>query len=80
VYALPDGARVTTEIPETTAVFTTERDGDVIRITARDAGTWSMLLVGVRSAVSVEGGTVVDHDQGLLVEASGGLVTVRGTS
>jgi alpha-D-xyloside xylohydrolase len=76
VYALPEGARVTTEISG--AVFTTERDGDVIRVTARDAGTWSMLLIGMRSAASVEGGTVTEHDQGLLVEASGGLMTVRG--
>ena len=80
-YALPDGARVTTEIPATSgeiaATFTTARDGDVIRVTAQHAGRWRLLLPGVRSA-SVEGGTTSGHEHGLLVEAREDTVTVRG--
>jgi alpha-D-xyloside xylohydrolase len=80
-YALPDGARVTTEIPsaagEVAAVFTTARDGDVVRVTARGAGRWRLLLPGVRSG-SVEGGTLAAHEHGLLVETRQDAVTVRG--
>jgi alpha-D-xyloside xylohydrolase len=80
-YALPDGARVTTEIPaangELAATFTTARDGDVIRVTAQGAARWRLLLPGVTSA-SVEGGTTSDHEHGLLVEAREDTVTVRG--
>jgi alpha-D-xyloside xylohydrolase len=80
-YALPDGARVITEIPaangEVAATFTTARDGDVIRVTAQGAARWRLLLPGVTSA-SVEGGTTSDHEHGLLVEAREDTVTVRG--
>ena len=80
-YALPDGARVVTEIPSATgevaATFTTTRDGDVIRVTAEGAGRWRLLLPGVRSG-SVEGGEVVEHEQGLLVETREDAITVRG--
>ncbi|GAA4510169.1 alpha-xylosidase [Actinoallomurus oryzae] len=84
-YALPDGARVTTEIPgpggDTAATFTTTRDGDVVRVTAEGADRWRLLLPGVRpAAVSVEGGTTAEHDQGLLVEARGDAITVRGVA
>jgi alpha-D-xyloside xylohydrolase len=82
-YALPDGARVTTEVPdasgEVAATFTTTRDGDVVTVTARDAANWRVLLVGVRSG-DVESGTIVENDQGLLVEAAGDTVTIRGIS
>lgn len=80
-YALPDGARVRTEVPSATgevaAVFTTTRDGDVIRVTAEGAGHWRLLLPGVRSG-SVEGGEVIEHDHGLLVETREDVVIVRG--
>jgi alpha-D-xyloside xylohydrolase len=80
-YALPDGARVITEIPaangELAATFTTARDGDVIRVTAQGAARWRLLLPGVTSA-SVEGGTTFDHEHGLLVEAREDTITVRG--
>jgi alpha-D-xyloside xylohydrolase len=80
-YALPDGARVTTEIPSATgeiaATFTTTRDGDVIRVTAEGTGHWRLLLPGIQSG-SVEGGDVTEHEHGLLVETRGDAVTVRG--
>ncbi len=80
-FALPDGARVTTEVPtaggEVAAVFTTTRDGDVITVTAEGAGRWRLLLTGVRSGTA-EGGVASPHDHGLLVEAEGDAITVRG--
>ncbi|MGH3381061.1 MAG: alpha-xylosidase [Actinoallomurus sp.] len=80
-YALPDGARVRTEIPsasgEIAATFTTTRDGDVIRVTARGAASWRLLLPGVRSG-AVDGGTAYEHEHGLLIESGGDTVTVRG--
>jgi alpha-D-xyloside xylohydrolase len=82
-YAPADGARVMTEVPdasgEVAAAFTTARDGDVVTVTARDAANWRVLLVGVRSG-DVEGGTIVEHDHGLLVEAAAETVTIRGIS
>ncbi|GAB3965200.1 alpha-xylosidase [Actinoallomurus acanthiterrae] len=82
-YALPDGARVTTEVPDTAgevaATFTTARDGDAVTVTAQGATNWRVLLVGVRSG-DVQGGTVGRHDQGLLVEATGDTVTIGGIS
>ncbi|MFB9835363.1 alpha-xylosidase [Actinoallomurus acaciae] len=84
-YALPDGARVTTEVPgpsgETAATFTTTRDGDVVRVAAEGARRWRLLLPGVPpAAVSVEGGTTAEHDQGLLVESHAAAITVRGVA
>ncbi len=81
VHALPDGARVVTEVPsadgEDVAVFTTTREGDVVRVTAQGSGGWRVLLVGARSG-SVEGGTVSAHDHGLLIETGEDTITVRG--
>jgi alpha-D-xyloside xylohydrolase len=80
-YALPDGAHVTTEIPaatgETAATFTTTRDGDTVQVIAQGATSWRLLLPGVRDG-SVDGGTIAEHEQGLLVEASGNAITIRG--
>jgi len=80
-YALADGARVRTEVPSATgevaAAFTTARDGDVIRVTAEGAGHWRLLLPGVRSG-SVEGGEVIEHEHGLLIETREDAVIVRG--
>jgi alpha-D-xyloside xylohydrolase len=86
-YALPDGARSRTEIPsangsasgEVAATFVTTRDGDVVRVTAEGASSWRLLLPGVRDA-SVDGGTATAHEHGLLVEAHGNAITVRGIS
>jgi alpha-D-xyloside xylohydrolase len=80
-YALPDGARVTTEVPaasgEIAAVFTTTRDGDTVRVTAEGARNWRLLLPGVRTG-SVNGGRVLDHEHGLLIEADADTITVAG--
>jgi alpha-D-xyloside xylohydrolase len=81
-YALPDGARVTTEVPsasgEVAAVFRTARDGDTVRVTADGARSWRLLLPGVRTG-SVDGGRVLSHEHGLLVEADTDTITVRRT-
>jgi alpha-D-xyloside xylohydrolase len=80
-YALPDGARVTTEVPttygEVAAVFTTVRDGGTVRVTAEGARNWRLLLPGIRTG-SVNGGRVLDHEQGLLIEAGADEITVGG--
>ncbi|MBC6461542.1 alpha-xylosidase [Actinomadura sp. HBU206391] len=82
-YELPDGARVTTEVPaptgEITATFTTRRDGGEIRVEATGAPPgWRVLLVGVRAALSVDGGTTTEHEQGTLVEAEQDSLSIRG--
>jgi alpha-D-xyloside xylohydrolase len=74
VYELPDGARVRTAIPtadgEDGAVFVTSRAAGVIRVEAAGAPrSWQVLLVGVRAAVSVDGGTAAPHEQGTLIRA-----------
>ncbi|MFC9973089.1 alpha-xylosidase [Spirillospora sp. NPDC127200] len=79
VYELPDGARVTTEIPaaETAgAVFTTVRDGRAIRVTASGAGDWNVLLVGTRSVAGVAGGDPDRHEQGVLIRAAGDQIAI----
>ncbi|MGH3389351.1 MAG: TIM-barrel domain-containing protein, partial [Actinomadura sp.] len=77
VYELPDGARVRTEIPDA-AVFTTTREGDAVRVDAHGvADDWNVLLVGVRSVGSVEGGTATEHEQGVLVQATQNTVLIR---
>ncbi len=77
-YALPDGAEVLTRIPDDTGevVFHTVRRGDEIRITGHS--DWQVLLVGVRTADVVLGGTMRRHTQGMLIHATGELVTVSG--
>jgi alpha-D-xyloside xylohydrolase len=85
VHTLPDGARVRTEVPfaepradgTDAAVFTTTRESGTVQVTARHAGSWRVLLVGVRSG-AVDGGLVSMHEHGLLVETGGDTVTVRG--
>lgn len=85
VYELPDGARVTTRVAA--AAFTTTRDGAVLRAEAaaepgRDApGAWNLLLVNADpAALTVEGGTVAEHDQGVLVHATGHEIVVTGVT
>ena len=77
-YALPDGAEVHTRIPDGAGetVFRTVRRGDEVRVSGR--GEWQVLLVGVRTATVVLGGTVHEHEQGLLVHAGGESVTISG--
>jgi alpha-D-xyloside xylohydrolase len=82
-YELPDGSRVTTPIVSATgevaSTFRTTRSGDVVRVEV-DAPpqTWHLLLVGVRSVGSVEGGTTTDHEEGVLVRASSDTLTIGG--
>ncbi|MEU6037641.1 alpha-xylosidase [Actinomadura sp. NPDC047616] len=85
VYELPDGARVTTEIPApagggTAASFVTSRDGAAVRVTAEFTGgadvSWNVLLAGVRSVARVEGGTAAEHEQGTLVHAAGPQIAI----
>ena len=81
VYELPDGARVTTTIPATTGqdttAFVTSRDAGVIRVEAADApGAWQVLLIGVHSPASVNGGAAAPHEQGTLIQATEDVLAV----
>ncbi|MFF5264995.1 alpha-xylosidase [Actinomadura viridis] len=81
VYEPPDGARVTTRVGA--ATFTTTRDGEVLRAAAEPGpdvpGAWNLLLVNADpAALTVEGGTVAEHDQGVLVRAAGHEIVVTG--
>jgi alpha-D-xyloside xylohydrolase len=83
VHQLQKDGRVTTPIVtaagDVVASFATARSGDTIRVEAEGAPAgWQVLLVGVRSAGPVEGGTVSDHKLGVLVRASGDAVTIGG--
>ncbi|MQA85319.1 MAG: alpha-xylosidase [Streptosporangiales bacterium] len=85
-YELADGARATTTIPTVTGdvatTFVTSRQAGVVRVEVdhgRSAGVpraWQVLLVGVRSVASVDGGTATEHAHGTLVRADGEAVTV----
>ncbi|GLW64044.1 alpha-xylosidase [Actinomadura rubrobrunea] len=86
VYELADGARVATEIPApvgggTAASFVTSRDGAVVRVAAEFPGgaavSWNVLLVGVRGVASVEGGALVEHEQGALVHATSAEIVIN---
>jgi len=81
VYAVPDGARVVTEIPApdggVAARFTTSRVGDAVTVTADGPEPYRVLLVG-EAAPDVEGGTARPHEQGALIEAHSPSVVVRG--
>jgi alpha-D-xyloside xylohydrolase len=81
-YALPDGARVITEIPapdgEIAAVFTTTREAGAVRVEAQGApGDWNVLLVGAASVGPVDGGTATEHEQGVLIQATHNSVLIR---
>lgn len=85
-YELGDGARVDTVVAgtdgEPAARFVTSRAGGAVRVQAAGAGSavapsgWNVLLVGIRSVGAVDGGTAEAHDQGVLVRADGGNVTI----
>ncbi|MCW2918800.1 MAG: glycoside hydrolase family 31 [Actinomycetia bacterium] len=83
VYELADGARVTTEVPTVTgdvaATFTTSRDGTVVQVDSSGATEgWQVLLAGVRSCDSVEGGSATEHEHGLLIRAVQNTLVIRG--
>ena len=79
VHGLPDGADVTTIVPDpsgaTAATFRTTRRGDAVTVATDATGDWQLLLVGERAA-EVDGGDVADHEHGVLVRATGGTVRV----
>jgi alpha-D-xyloside xylohydrolase len=87
-YEPADGARVVTEIPalagDAVAMFTTSRAADVVRVEAAGAPAgWRVLLAGVRSVGTVEGGTVIPHEDiadqdGVLVRAHQDSLLIRG--
>jgi alpha-D-xyloside xylohydrolase len=82
-YELADGSRVTTPIVsaagEVASTFRTTRTGDVVRVEANDPPqAWQLLLVGVRSVGTVQGGTTTDDEQGVLARASGDIVVIGG--
>ncbi|MEU4448989.1 alpha-xylosidase [Actinosynnema sp. NPDC050801] len=75
-YRLSDGDHVTV-VGDTT--FRTHRSGDEVRVEAEGApSAWRLLLVGVRAVDAVEGGSVGEHPDGVLVSAEGGALTLRG--
>ena len=82
-FQLADGATVTTTIPspqgEVAATFVTSRRAATIRVEAdRPPARWSLLLVGIPSVASVDGGVASAHEQGTRVDAGGHrVVTVQ---
>ncbi|MFD1147540.1 alpha-xylosidase [Saccharothrix hoggarensis] len=76
VYELADGDHVTV-VGGTT--FRTRRRGDEIRVEADDApARWRVLLVGARAVDAVDGGAASTHDNGVLISAGDGALTLRG--
>lgn len=83
-YGLADGASVTTTVPtvdgEVAAVFVTRRDGDVVRVQVdRPPVRWRLLLGGVDEVADVHGGTVIEHEHGVLIEAEESARTIACT-
>jgi alpha-D-xyloside xylohydrolase len=76
-YRLAGGGSATTAIPTTSGevacTFVTERTGDTVRVSVdQPPARWRLLLVGVGSVESVDGGTAAGHEQGVLVTADTG--------
>jgi alpha-D-xyloside xylohydrolase len=81
VYRLPDGARVTTTIPDTaghdSATFVTARESGIIRVDAIGGPeAWQVLLVGVWSLAAAEGGQAVPDEQGTMVRAAANALVI----
>ncbi|MBT8226742.1 MAG: alpha-xylosidase, partial [Dactylosporangium sp.] len=79
VYDLGDGERATVRVPTptgaTAATFEVARDGGAVRVTRRGSpASWQVLLVGQAAVDRVEGGTVRDDPQGVLVACGPGAV------
>ncbi|ONI90053.1 alpha-xylosidase [Saccharothrix sp. ALI-22-I] len=75
-YELADGDHVTV-VGDTT--FRTHRQGDEIRVEAEGAPSqWRLLLVGTRAVDAVDGGALGSHPDGVVVDASGAAVALRG--
>ncbi|WHT22736.1 alpha-xylosidase [Crossiella sp. CA-258035] len=81
VHQLADGTRVRTRVPEvsgaTAVVFDTARMGRTVMVQAdREVTGWRVLLVGIGSVRSVDGGRSSAHPHGTLIEADSSVVTV----
>jgi alpha-D-xyloside xylohydrolase len=76
-YELADGARATAIVPtlsgEVDATFEVRREGRLISVEPHEAfKPWQLLLVGVPSVASVEGGAAESTPQGTLVTPTAG--------
>jgi alpha-D-xyloside xylohydrolase len=72
VYELEDGKHASVEIPSVTGeiqtTFEVRREGRTINVERHGKSkAWQLLLVGIQSITSVEGGTVESNPQGVLV-------------
>ncbi|MFN2272417.1 MAG: alpha-xylosidase [Anaerolineae bacterium] len=72
VYELTDGGRATAVIPsvagDVDATFEVQRQGNEIAVERQGASKpWRLLLVGVKSVASVEGGTAESSPEGVVV-------------
>ena len=73
VYELEDGKQAVAEIPSLTgeikATFTVSRAGQVLDVEREgDSKDWQVLLVGIPTIASVEGGTVESSPEGVMVK------------
>lgn len=72
VYELADGRNITVTIPATNGntelTFEVQRAGQTIRVKRHgSAKRWQLLLVGIKTIASVEGGRTEDNAQGTLI-------------
>lgn len=76
VYELADRAAVSATIPslagEVAATFAVSREGRTLTVERQGtAKEWQLLLVGIESVASVEGGTAESSAQGVLIRPAG---------
>jgi len=81
VYALDAGREITVTVPtlqgETALTARIRREGDRLHADVQSAASsWHLLLVGIPSVVSVEGGTAKPHAQGLLITPRAGVTSL----
>jgi len=70
-FALP------TPAGEVSRTFVTTRTGDTVRVTVDQPPLlWHLLLVGIESVESVDGGTAADHELGTLIAPDSGTRTM----
>jgi alpha-D-xyloside xylohydrolase len=76
VYELEDGGQAAAVIPslkgDVGATFTVKREGRTITVTRQGrSGRWQVLMVGVNSVASVEGGKAESTSRGVMVAPAG---------
>ncbi|WP_256760052.1 alpha-xylosidase [Cohnella sp. WQ 127256] len=68
-FELEDGLDVTANVPtltgETALTVTVKREGSIVSVKADKVGSWSVVLRGVKSFVSVDGASVEETEFGL---------------